>query len=192
MWRGATFYAIAAASRGALMMLTGQEWGEPWDLAFRRSDYLRGRFPSEANWSPKGDALTELYARIHAARLDPANVALRRGDYYFPRTDKGQAKADLFAMVKYMPDCSNTLFAFYRLWVDDIEATYAVTQDLAGRICLEDSTHYRLVDVFTGKNAWDDEYDTGQRTGKHIREFGVYVHLPLAESFQWLRLEAVD
>ncbi len=189
IWRGATFYALAAASRGTLMMLTGQEWGEPWDLGFRRSDYLRGRFPAEANWNPVGDELTALYRKVHRARLDPKNVALREGLRYFPRTDKGTSREQLFAMVRYMPDCSNTLFTFFRLWVDDVEATYAVTPELAGLVCMNDDASYRLVDVFTGENVWEDQYPDGVRTGAHLKEFGIYVHLPLAESFQWLRLE---
>jgi len=192
VWRGVTFYALSAASRGTLMMMTGQEWGEPWDLGFRRSDYLRGRFPAEPNWNPKGDELTSLYRKIHQARLDPMNVALRKGLRYFPRTDKGTLKEQLFAMVRYMPDCSNTLFTFFRLWVDDIEATYAITPELAGKICLQDDAEYRLVDVFTGQSVWQDQYPGGLRTGAHMREFGIYVHLPLAESFQWLRLELAE
>ncbi len=189
IWRGATFYAIAAASRGALMLMDGQEWGEPWGLAFKRSDYLRGRFPMESNWNDFGDDLTALYAGIHQARLSPANEALRKGLVYFPRTDRGQVTGQLLAMVKYMEDCSNTIFAFYRLWVDDIESTYAVTDDLAGRICLEDGARYRLVDVFTGENLWQEAYEGGTRTGSHIREFGIYTHLTAASPFQWLRLE---
>lgn len=190
IWRGATFYAISAASRGTLMMMTGQEWGEPWDLGFRRSDYMRGRFPQEANWNPDGDKLTALYHSIHQARLAPENEALVHGQHYFLRTDQGTVKDQLFAMVKYMDDCSNTIFTFFRLWVDDVEATYAVNSDLAGKICLQDDQEYRLVNVFTGENVWDQTYPNGVRTGAHIRTFGVYVHLPLAESFQWLRLEA--
>jgi glycosidase len=188
LWRGATFYAIAAASRGTLMLLTGQEWGERWDLGFRKSDYLRGRFPSEANWEPEGDKLTTLYRQLHQARLAPQNVALRRGQFFFPRTDKGTVKDQLFAMVKYMPDCSNTLFTFFRLWVSDVEATYAVTPDLAAKICLQDAGNYRLVNALTGVNVWAKQHPNG-RSGKHIREFGVYSHLTQGESFQWLRLE---
>ena len=192
IWRGATFYAIAALSRGTLGILGGQEWGEPWDLGFRRSDYLRGRFPKEGNWNPMGDELTNLYRAIHKARLAPENVAIRKGAYYFPRTDKGTAKDQLFAVVKYMEDCSNTIFGFHRLWVDDVEATYSMTPDLAGKICLSHWANYRLVDVFTGVNVWRSQYDNGTRTGKHLQEFGIYVHLPLSESFQWLRLEQAD
>ncbi len=190
IWRGATFYALAAASRGTLMLLGGQEWGEPWDLGFRKSDYLRGRFPSEANWQPQGDALTDLYKKIHKARSAPENVALRKGKYYFLRTDQGTVKDQLFAMVKYMPDCSNTLFTFFSLWVTDVEATYAVPPDLASKICLQDGATYKLVDALSGQDVWASHYPGG-RTGKHIREFGVYSHLTLAERFQWLRLEKV-
>ncbi len=188
IWRGATFYALAAASRGTLMLQVGQEWGEPWDLGFRRSDYLRGRFPWEDNWDERGDTLTALYRDIHRARLAPENVALRKGKVYFPRTDQGTRKDQLFAMVRYMPDCTNTLFTFFRLWVDDIETTYAVTDDLAGRICLADDARYRLVDALTGRDVWAESHPEG-RTGAHIREFGLYVHLDLGTSFQWLRLE---
>lgn len=190
IWRGATFYAIAAASRGSLMLLGGQEWGERWDLGFRKSDYLRGRFPGEANWEPQGDKLTELCGKLHKARLAPQNVALRKGEFYFPRTDQGTLKDQLFAMVKYMPDCSNTLFTFFRLWVNDVEATYAVTPDLAAKICLQDGASYRLVNALTGQDVWAAQHPAG-RSGKHLREFGVYAHLTLGESFQWLRLEKV-
>jgi glycosidase len=189
IWRGATFYALAAASRGTLMLLAGQEWGEPWDLGFRRSDYLRGRFPNEALYSSKGDSLTLLYRAIHEARLSPANVALRKGEKYFLRMENGQPKDQLFAMVRHMKDCSNTIFTFFRLWVDDVEASFVVDSDLAGKICLADDVQYRLVDAFTGKNVWETSYPGGARSGKHIREFGVYVHLDLGTSFQYLRLE---
>jgi hypothetical protein len=188
IWRGATFYALAAASRGTLMLLNGQEWGEPWDLGFRRSDYLRGRFPSEANWNPQGDQLTALYQKIHKARLDPRNSALRAASHYFLRTDAGQVKDQLFAMVKYQPDCTNTIFTFFRLWVNDVQATYSVPPELAGRICLQDATKYKLVDVFTGQDVWATQYPGG-RSGGHIRTYGVYAHLDLGTSFQYLRLE---
>ncbi|MBM4397519.1 MAG: hypothetical protein FJ087_17765 [Deltaproteobacteria bacterium] len=190
IWRGATFYSIAAASRGMLMLQVGQEWGEPWDLGFRRSDYLRGRFPAEPNWDGRGDKLTDLYRAIHRARLAPENAALRWGKYYFPRTDKGEVKEQLFAMVKHMEDCSNTVFAFARLWTDDVEATYAVGPDLAGRICLSDGARYRLVDVLTGRDVWAAAHPDG-RTGAHLREFGIYVRLDLGTPFQWLRLERI-
>ena len=190
IWRGATFYALAAASRGALMLQGGQEYGEPWDLGFRRSDYLRGRFEGEDNWDPRGDELTALYRAIHQARLAPENAALRKGNRYFLRTDGGKRKSQLFAMAKYMPDCSNTIFTFHRLWVDDIETTYAVPPDLAAAICLDDGSDYRLVDVFTGQDVWAFEHPAG-RTGAHLREFGIYVHLDLGTSFQWLRLEQI-
>jgi hypothetical protein len=190
IWRGATFYSIAAASRGMLMLQAGQEWGEPWDLGFRRSDYLRGRFPTEANWDARGDKLTALYADIHRARRDDRNVALRQGRYWFPRTDTGAVKSQLFAMVKYMEDCSNTVLTFARLWVDDVDATYAVTPDLARAICLRDTANYRLVDALTGQDVWAGQHPGG-RSGAHIREFGIYVHLDLGTSFQWLRLEQV-
>ncbi len=63
------------------------------------------------------------------------------------------------------------------------------TPELAGLVCLNDDASYRLVDVFTWENVWEDQYPDGVRTGAHLKEFGIYVHLPLAESFQWLRLE---
>lgn len=188
IWRGATFYAIAASSRGALMLQAGQEWGEPWDLGFRRSDYLRGRFPEEPNWNPQGSQLTRVYRDIHRARLAPENVALRHGRTTFPRTDTGGVNEQLFALVRYMEDCSSTVFGFHRLWVDDVETTYQVSDDLAGRICLADNQRYRLVDVFTETDLWQQTYPEG-RTGEHIREFGIYVRLDLATPFQWLRLE---
>lgn len=187
-WRGSTFYALAAASRGMLMLMNGQEWGEPWDLGFRRSDYLRGRFPAEANWDGRGDKLTDLYRSIHQARLDPKNVALRKGQTWFLRTDQGGRNDQLFAMARYMPDCSNTVFAFHRLWADDVQSTYSVTPDLAAAICLRDDRSYRLVDVFTGQDVWAQQHPAG-RTGKHLKEFGIYVHLDLGTGFQWLRLE---
>jgi len=191
IWRGVTFYALAASSRGALMLLTGQEWGEPWDLGFRRSDYLRGRFPAEANWNPQGAELTALYRGIHRARLAPENRALRTGRSLFLRTDKGEVKDQLLGMIRYQEDCTNTLFTFHRLWADDVATTYAITPEIAGAICLEPSLRYRLVDVFTGEDVWATEHPGG-RLGSHIRTFGVYVHLDLGTSFQWLRLESAQ
>lgn len=188
IWRGAAFYALAAASRGTLMLQAGQEWGEPLNLAFRRSDYLHGRFDWEVAWDPRGDHLTDLYRDIHEARLDPANAALVWGDYLFLRSDRGEINPQLFAMVRYMKDCSNTIFTFFRLWADDVQTTYAVSDDLVGRTCLADHRRYRLVDVLTGRDVWAKENPQG-RTGRHLRQYGIFVHLDPGTFFQWLRLE---
>ncbi|MFW6369455.1 MAG: hypothetical protein ACOC0J_02615 [Myxococcota bacterium] len=96
-------------------------------------------------------------------------------------------KDQLFAVVKYMPDCSNTVFAFHKLWVDEVETTYAVDDELAGRICLRDDSTYRLVDVLTGEDVWAQAHPEG-RTGEHLKRFGIYVRLGQDTSFQWLRL----
>ncbi|MBW2702795.1 MAG: hypothetical protein JRF33_18390 [Deltaproteobacteria bacterium] len=190
--RGLSFYAIAAASRGMLMLLNGQEWGEPGGLAFRRSDMLRGRFPGEANWNPDGDEWTARYRAIHQARMAWENRALRQGQFYFLRTDEGGIEPQLFAMARFMPDCTNTVFAFHRLWTDWEESTYSVSPDLAERICLDDAGRYLLVDVFTGQNVWAASHPEG-RLGEHIRTFGIFVRLDDPElPFQWLRLERLD
>ena len=188
VWRGVTFYALAAAGRGALMLQAGQEWGEPWDLGFRRSDYLRGRFLDEPNFDPRGDQLSGLYGAIHHARLADDNVALRRGETWFLRTDEGEPKQQLLAMVRYMPDCSNTLLTFFRLWVDDVQATFSIPPELAHAVCLDDSATYSLIDVLSGQDIWAEQHPTG-RTGHHLREFGVFAHLDRGTSFQWLRLQ---
>ncbi len=190
MWRGSTFYAIGAALRGVPMVQIGQEWGEEVDLAFRRSDYLPGRLPDHPTYAAAGDALSDWYRTLHRVRSSPDNVALRHGETRFLRTHYGEDAEQLLAFVRYMPDGSNTIFAFYRLWVDEVHATFAIPDELAAELHITADGRYTLVDLFTGERPWAEAYPGG-RTGRDLQDKGLWARLDLSSSVQWFRLEAL-
>ena len=88
MWTGAGFWGIGASTYGTAMLLMGQEFGEPYGLGFRRSDYIRGRFYGQDNHRDDGDALVDFYGNMIRAKFAPANRALVWSDRWFlrPRT----------------------------------------------------------------------------------------------------------
>ncbi len=100
IWTGAGFWGIGATSWSTPMLLMGQEFGEPWRLAFRKSDFLRSRFEGSDQYNPAGDALVGFYQAMISARLDHNNRALLAGNFAFLRSRwSGAPDSRLFAQI---------------------------------------------------------------------------------------------
>jgi len=183
--RGVTLHAVAAASRGALLVQAGQEWAAPWAVETARSDYLRGRFPGEANWDPDGDALTARYRTLHATRQAPAHAALREGTTTALHTADGEPQ--LLAFARHLPECGGAVLAFHRLWADVVDGTFAVPPELAERLCLPEDGEVRLVDALSG-----EDFLWGGRTGADLCARGLPVRLDAQTPYRWLRLEGAS
>lgn len=56
--------------------------GEPWQLSFKRNDFLRSRFVGSSQYNPNGEILGSLYRDIIRARLAVENRALRAQNNY--------------------------------------------------------------------------------------------------------------
>jgi glycosidase len=186
IWTGAGFWGIGATTWSTPMILMGQELGEKWGLGFRKSDFLRSRFEGTENYI--GDSnfykLIDYYGTMIHARLDHANRALLSSHSYFlPRQDNPSATPDsrIYAAAKWTDD-GNVVFVFHNLWPVDAAQTYFIPPDVASQMSISDGAHYKLVDLFTGKQAGDC------RTGAALK-FGLPVILSAATRAQWLRLE---
>jgi hypothetical protein len=163
----------------------GQEFGEPWSLGFRRSDFLRGRFEGTDNFNPAGTVLVDYYRTMITGRLADANRALVTGNYQFLRSRwTGQADERLFAQVKWSDD-ANVVFVFHNLWNQNVEQSYFIPDDLAAKLGISDLRSYKLVDLFTGAEAG------ACRSGADLK-WDFYVSMPASTRAQWLRLEACD
>ncbi|MBI5531864.1 MAG: hypothetical protein HY898_04060 [Deltaproteobacteria bacterium] len=180
-WTGAGFWGIGATTRSTPMMLMGQEFGEPWGLGFKRSDFLRSRFEGEWQYSPQGDSLVDYYHRFASERLKPENVALLSPNYYYLRP-KGWNSPDprIFAQVKWYD--GNVVFVFHNLWEQDVAQSYYIPPDIFGRLAMQDWITYRLVDVISGKQAGDC------RKGSDLA-WDFPVLMSASTRAQWLRLE---
>jgi len=186
MWTGAGFWGIGATTWSTPMILMGQEFGEKWGLGFRKSDFLRSRFEGTDNYI--GDAsfykLIDYYGSMIHARLDNTNRALLSSHYYFlPRQDNPSLSPDprIYAAAKWSDD-GNVVFVFHNLWPVDAAQTYFIPPDVASQMAISDSNNYKLVDVFTGKQAGDCH------TGAALK-FGLPVILSASTRVQWLRLQ---
>ena len=185
--RALALYAVGAASRGALLLAAGQEWGEPWSLRIGRSDYLRGRFSGEANWSGDGDALTAAYLDLHRVRR--AEAALRHGRRAFLRPVEGD-ESQVLAVARYLDGCGGHVMTFQRLLADRVAAKFAVPPALAEALCLGPGEAWRLVDLLRGRDIWAASHPEG-RTGAAIAESGIEVSLDEQTPVRWVRLERV-
>lgn len=185
IWTGAGFFGIGAGTRSTPMLLMGQEFGEPWALSFRRSDFLRGRFVGSANYNPSGDALAAYYRTLITLRLDDRNRALYSPGYAFLRTRDGNA-ADprIFAQVKWSHD-GNVVFVFHNLWTQDVAQSYYIDPQLADTLLIRDELSYRLWDVISGQ-----QKGPCQR-GADLK-WNFYVSMDAGTRAQWLRLETCN
>lgn len=181
-WTGAGFWAIGAATGGVPMTLMGQEFGETWQLGFRRSDYLRSRFVGDLGHRADADALVDYYGAIHRARRADANRALRSGHHaVLPTRRWPGVDGRIFAQVRWSDD-GNVMFTFHNLWPRHVAQSYYVPTGLADTIGLRDDLGYRLVDVLSGRPLGTC------RPGRDLK-WDFYVELDAATRFQWLRLE---
>jgi glycosidase len=185
-WTGAGFWGIGATTRSTPMILMGQELGTGWGLGFKRSDFLRARFPGSGDGMAGAEQLGAYYARMNAARLDPANRALLSPNHWYLRTrDGGDVDQRIFAQVKWSND-ANVMFVFHNLWTHDASQVYAIPQELAGKISLDGGARYRFVDVLSGTQQGDCKY------GDELKNAGMYVALGAGTRAQWLLLETCN
>ncbi|HEY8077396.1 MAG TPA: alpha-amylase family glycosyl hydrolase [Labilithrix sp.] len=185
VWTGAGFWGIGATWRGTPMMLMGQELGEPWQLAFRKSDFLRSRFAGTAQFNPQGDALVGYYHAMATGRLAPENRALVQPNHYYLRTKDGNVPDPrIFAAAKWSDD-SNVVFVFHNLWAQDVAQTYFIPPDLAGKIQMDDARSYKLVDILSGQQK-------GNCVSGADLKWSFFVSLDKSTRAQWLRLETCN
>jgi hypothetical protein len=184
-WTGAGFWGIGATTRSTPMMLMGQELGSGYGLGFKRSDFLRARFPGSGDGMPAAEQLGAYYTRMNVARLDPANRALLAPNHWYLRTRDGNVDQRIFAQVKWSNDAS-VMFVFHSLWAHDVAQAYAIPAELAAKISLDGGTRYRFVDVLSGAQQGDC------KSGNDLKSNGLYVALDAGTRAQWLRLETCN
>jgi len=184
-WTGAGFWGIGATTWSTPMLLMGQELGEPWRLAFRKSDLLRSRFEGTDQYTDAGDALVSFYQSMIEARRSHANRALRSSHYALLRS-RWTAAPDprIFAQLKWSGD-GNTVFAFHNLWPRDVVQSFYIPEEVAGAAWIERDRRYRLVDVLDGRQLGPCH------TGGELM-WSFYVDMPAWQRVQWLRLETCD
>src|SRR5439155_12617241 len=108
------------------MMLMGQEFGESWQLAIRKSDFLRSRFQGTDQYKAEGDSLIGYYHSMIAGRLAHENRALLQPNYEYLRTNNGSGiDQGIFAMAKWSDD-ANVVFVFHNLWEQNVSNTYFI------------------------------------------------------------------
>jgi hypothetical protein len=183
IWTGAGFWAIGATTWSTPMMLMGQEFGEPWGLGFRRSDYLRSRFIGSSNFNNDGDKLVDFYGTLIRGRL--TNRSLYASNKAYLRTKDGNhADGRIFAQVKWSGD-GDVVFAFHNLWEQDVSQHYFIDPGLADALWLRDGRSYKLVDIVSGQQMG------GCRSGADLK-WDLFVAMGRATRMQWLRLEVCN
>jgi hypothetical protein len=182
IWTGAGFWGIGATTRSTPMIVMGQEFGEPWAIGFRRSDYVRARFEGTMNYDPQADALIEFYRKMNAARLAQPNRALLANGYQFLRTKWSKGPDErIFAQARWSAD-GNVVFVFHNLWMQNVEQAYYLPPDLKKKLSIQDGVKYRLVDVFANQQVGTC------KTGAELA-WEIYVKMDASTRMQWLRLE---
>jgi len=185
VWTGAGFWGIGATTWSTPMLLMGQELGEPWGLAFRRSDMLRSRFEGSPNRDPDADRLLDYYRAMIGARLSDDSRALRSPWHAVLPARQGQGTDPrIFAQVKWAED-GNVVFTFFNLWEQHVTQSYYVPPDLAEAAWLRDDVRYRLTDVLTGRET------VACRTGADLK-WEIPVEMDTGTRMLWLRLERCD
>jgi glycosidase len=183
IWTGAGFWGIGATTWSTPMILMGQEFGEPWGLGFRRSDYLRSRFIGSSNHTGEGDALADYYGTMIRARL--GNRSLYASNTAYLRTRDGDAiDQRIFAQVKWSGD-GDVVFTFHNLWERDVAQSFYLDPDLADALWIRDHRKYRLFDVVANREA------AGCKSGADLK-WDFYVAMDRGTRMQWLRLEACE
>lgn len=185
VWTGAGFWGIGAATRSTPMILMGAEFGEPYGLGFRRSDFLRARFEGTPNYNQQGDDLVGFYRSMINGRLDVRNRALYSASYQFLRTREGNAVDDrIFAMARWSGD-GNVVFVFNNLWERDVAQSYYLPPELTDQLWIQQGRSYRLVDIISGQQLGDCI------TGSDLA-WDFYIEMSASTRVQWLRLESCE
>jgi len=181
-WTGAGFWGIGAAQRSTPMVLMGQEFGEPRQLAFRKSDLLRARFEGTPQWRADGATLAAYYRALATQRLRPENRALLASNHAWLKSRHTNAPdARLLAQARWSDD-GNVVFVFHNLWEQDVAQSFYVSPDQGSAMSIGDATGYRLVDVLGGS------VQGPCRTGASLK-YSLDVSLPASRRAMWLRLE---
>lgn len=185
-WVGAGFWGIGAATWSVPMILMGQEQGEPWRLAFRKSDFLRSRFEGTQQAHPQAAELQRFYRDMITARLTHRNRALYSSNRAFLRAS-GRTPLDpgVFAMAKWSDD-GNVVLVFHNLWRNHVQRSYTIDDGLATALGIQDHRQYRLVDAL-GETPVQDACLSGADL-----KWGIPVSMSADTRLLWLRLEQCD
>jgi hypothetical protein len=182
VWTGAGFWGVGAATSSMPMLLMGQEFGEAWQLGFRRSDLLRSRFEGWGAHRADADALVAYYRALIGARLAPENRALRsRHHATLPARAWPGVDARIFAQVRWSDD-ANVVFTFFNLWPRHVTQSYFIPPWLGDELRVRDDLWYRLVDVFSGAAVGSC------RSGADLR-WEIPVEMGSGTRMAWWRLE---
>ncbi len=182
IWTGAGFWGIGASTWSTPMLLMGQEFGEPWRLAFRKSDLLRSRFEGTDQYQSSGDALIDFYRQMIESRRSPESRALRSSGHALLRSRwNGEPDQRLFAQVKWSGD-GNTVFALHNLWPIHVAQSFYIPEDVASAAWIDRNRSYRLVDVMSGAQV-------GSCLSGADLMWDFYVEMEWWRRVLWLRLE---
>lgn len=197
-WTGAAFHAIFTTLYAMTTMTVGQDFGETWQMPFRRIDHLPARWgPGHKDLDDNGKAnLAAWYKKLHEARTGRSGDKLRYpslayGERYWLKTPYDTHDNRYMMYAKYLKDCSETTFVMISLWGERQDQTYAVTDDFAGKICLDANRNYKLINVFDGRNDWErtNGGTGGIRAGWEIKKNGLQLHFDPIERVKILKLE---
>lgn len=201
VWTAAAFHSIFTTSFGMPITPMGQEFGETWQIPFRRVDHLPARWnPGAFNLDANGKAaLAAWYKMLHEARsgrcggtgeFNLCNPSLAFGDKYVLKTPYDTIDDRYLSYAKFLKNCSETTFVMINLWNRPGQQVYSMTQDLAGKVCLQDHVRYKLVNVFDGKNDWATTYAStgGVREGWEIKTNGIPLNFSGTERVKVLKL----
>jgi hypothetical protein len=166
----------------------GQEFGEPWGLAFRGEDVLRGRLHDQMNHNPEGQALVDFYGMINRARIDPKNRALLSANHSYLRIKNGGGQdPHIFAQVKWdhsQKEGTNVVFTFVKPWNGGqaYDQNYFISSELADQLLIRDEHQYKLVNAFNGNQ------EGGCIWGADLKR-DLHIHMNGVDRVRWLRLE---
>lgn len=203
VWTAAAFHAMFTTSWGMPITPIGQEFGETWQIPFRRVDHLPARWnPGHRGLDDRGKAaLTAWYKTLHETRakrcgtgeLALCHPSLAYGERYFLKTPYGTVDDRYLAYAKYTLDCRETTVVFINLWNRSGEQTYAMPRDLAGKLCLTDNARYQLVNVLDGRSDWASTHagTGGIREGWEIKLHGLPLRWNSGERVKILKLMVV-
>jgi hypothetical protein len=184
---GAGFWGIGATEWSTPMILMGQEYGEPFGLGFRRSDFMRGRFEGTAQFNPNGEALVDFYGLMFRARRD--NDALRstfpdvRAFLRAKGPNGPTVDPRIFAQVRGKKGGGNVVFMFHNLFEQGtVSNSYFVPPDIGDALGIDVQRQFRLVDLISGQQQGPCH------SGADIRN-DIFIQLDQGTRMQWLQLQ---
>jgi hypothetical protein len=185
---GAGFWGIGASEWSTPMILMGQEYGEPFGLGFRRSDFLRGRFEGTDQFNPNGEALVDFYALMFRARAD--NEALRatfpdvRAFLRAKGPNGPTIDPRIFAQIRGKKGGSNVVIMFHNLFEQGtVSNSYFIPPDIGDALGIDVNRQYKLVDLVSGQQQGPCH------SGADLRN-DIFVQLDQGTRMQWLQLQS--